>query len=128
MNFGHIVTILLKNCWNTRKLFINIKQTMEQQIPKTKEEAFALLDAMLNDDEKKTIMEKDDVFFIHFSFGAWIRNNWIYPLNEKERESFLRMFEEDEESRKYLFFYHPDSMTSFIIDKYTEYLKNLNDK
>ena len=50
-------------------------------IPKTKNEAFAQLDAMLSEDEKLE-MVKSDPFEYHFSLGMWIRNNWIYEQAE----------------------------------------------
>ena len=54
---------------------------MEKRIPKTKEEGFAQLDAMLSDEEKKELMNCEDTFVYHFTLGMWIRNNWLYPLN-----------------------------------------------
>ena len=94
---------------------------MEKQIPKTKEEAFAQLDAMLSEEDKKMLVEAEDLFFIHFSLGMWIRNNWIYPLNREDDErAFMEMFVENKRS---LLFIHPDSMSSVIIEKYAEYLK-----
>ena len=49
---------------------------MEIKIPKTKREAYAQLDGMLSDEDKKAIMNGDP-FEFHFSLGMWIRNNWI---------------------------------------------------
>lgn len=97
---------------------------MENKIPKTKEEAFALLDAMLSEEDKKALKEEDDLFDYHFTLGLWIRNNWIYPLNHDEEKSFLKMFEDVEDSPYFIFTYHPDETSSLVIDKYVEYLKN----
>ena len=58
--------------------------------------------------------------------GLWIRNNWIYPLDDDELESFMKMFEdEDEEDDSPFGFHiiHPDDVSCDILDKYVEYLK-----
>ena len=93
--------------------------TMDKKIPKTKEECFAQLDEMLSEEDKKALMENDDLFDYHFTLGLWIRNNWIYPLNRIDEKTFMEMFVEDKRS---LLFIHPDSMSSVIIEKYMEYL------
>ena len=89
---------------------------MENKIPKTKEECFALLDEMLSDEDKKTIIE-DDVFKLHFGLGMWIRNNWLYPQSDEETEKLLRTFD-----KKSLFF-HPDDWSSIILEAYQKHLK-----
>ena len=96
---------------------------MEIQIPKTKEDAFAQLDAILSDEDKKMLVEAEDLFFTHFSLGLWIRNNWIYPQGDEDLRSFIKMFADDEDSKYGLFFIHPDSVSGDIIEKYVEYLK-----
>lgn len=98
---------------------------MEKRIPKTKEESFALLDAMLSDEEKKELMDCEDTFIYHFTLGMWIRNNWLYPLNAEEEQTFVRMFADDDDSSYGIFSVHPDSMPSIIIESYQKYLKNL---
>ena len=96
---------------------------MNEKIPKTKEECFALLDEMLSKEDKKALMENDDLFDYHFTLGLWIRNNWIYPLKRVDEKKFMEMFVEDKRSLLYI---HPDSMSSVIIEKYVEYLINKN--
>lgn len=96
---------------------------MDKKIPKTKEECFAQLDAMLSEEDKKALMEDDDLFDYHLTLGLWIRNNWIYPLNRVDEKTFMEMFVEDKRSLLYI---HPDSMSSVIIEKYVEYLINKN--
>ena len=49
---------------------------MNPQIPKTKEEAFSQLDAMLSDEDKAIVARTDAVSF-HFTLGILIRNIWI---------------------------------------------------
>lgn len=98
---------------------------MEKRIPKTKEEGFAQLDAMLSDEEKKELMNCEDTFLYHFTLGMWIRNNWLYPLNEEEEQAFVKMFADDDDSPYGFFPFHPDCMSSVIIDSYQKYLKKL---
>lgn len=98
---------------------------MEKRIPKTKEECFAQLDTMLSDEEKEELKKSEDTYLYHFSLGMWIRNNWLYPLNEEEEQAFVKMFADDDDSPYGFFVVHPDSMSSIIIDSYQKYLKNL---
>ena len=50
--------------------------------PMTQEEAFAMLDELLTDEEKRDALQiQDDEEFAssqHFGLGLWVRNNWIY--------------------------------------------------
>ena len=97
---------------------------MNKNIPKTKEECFAMLDAMLSEEDKKLIVE-DNVFDLHFTLGLWIRNNWIYPLDKEEERSLVKMFmEEDDDSPFRSMYIHPDILSSTILEKYVEYLIN----
>ena len=96
---------------------------MENKIPKTKEECFAQLDAMLSDEDKNELKNSEDVVRFHFSLGMWIRNNWIYPLKEDEQETFMKMFIDDDRFQNRFFLIHPDSYSSMIIEKYIEYLR-----
>ena len=85
--------------------------------PKTKKECFALLNEMLSDEDKQAIMEMEDVFELHFTLGLWIRNNWLYPQSEEEREALLKDF------GKAPVFCHPDDYSSVILEAYRKYLK-----
>ena len=97
---------------------------MKQQIPKTKEEAFAQLDALLSEEDKKILIEdEEEEYDTHFSIGLWIRNNWIYPLSYEEIRSFMMIFADESESPHRFLLFHPDSVSSDIIRKYLEYLK-----
>lgn len=96
---------------------------MNEKIPRTKEECFAQLDDMLSEEDKKALMENEDLFDYYFTLGLWIRNNWIYPLKRVDEKIFMEMFVEDKRSLLYI---HPDSMSSVIIEKYVEYLINKN--
>lgn len=50
--------------------------------PNTQEEAFAIVDELLTDEEKRDALQiQDDEEFAsneHFGLGLWVRNNWIY--------------------------------------------------
>ena len=97
----------------------------DEKIPTTAMEAFAQLDALLNDEDKRELVESvDAVALAHFGLGSWIRNNWVYPLNGDERESLLKLFVDESESPYGFFIFHPDDVSTTIINKYVEYLKN----
>ena len=95
----------------------------ENRIPKTKEECFAILDEMLNDEDKQSIVEMEDSIELHFSLGLWIRNNWIYPQSQEEVEKLLRQFDDSGDEDMPLFI-HQDDYSSIILDAYQEYLKS----
>ena len=96
---------------------------MKEQIPKTKEECFVILDEMLSADDKAQIAEMEDTIELHFSLGMWIRNNWIYPQSQEEVEKLLRQFNDSGDEDMPLFI-HPDDYSSTILDAYQEYLKS----
>ncbi len=53
-----------------------------KKYPKNQEEAFAMLDELLTDEEKRdALLIQDDEEYAslqHFELGLWVRNNWIY--------------------------------------------------
>ena len=53
-----------------------------KKYPKTQEEAFEMIDAMLSDEDKREALKiKDEEEFAceqHWGLGVWVRNNWIY--------------------------------------------------
>ena len=85
---------------------------METKIPQTKQEAFAQLDEMLSEKDKKDLAIGDTIEF-HFSLGMWIRNNWIYKQKEE-----AKAFRAD-----YIVF-DPDGLSGKIIECYQRHLKN----
>ena len=93
-------------------------------IPKTKEECFAILDEMLSEEEKKSIVEMEDTVDMHFGLGMWIRNNWIYPQSQEEVEKLLNQFDDNNADNDMPLFIHPDDYSSTILDAYQEYLKS----
>lgn len=100
---------------------------MENQIPKTKEECFAILDAMLSEKDKKVMIRKD-YFDYHFTLGLWIRNQWLYPMNEEDYLALSRVFAVDRKRFKlYIDNNIPisaDELSGEIISRYIDYLRN----
>jgi len=92
-------------------------------IPKTKEECFNILDEMLSDEDKQSIVKMDDAFELHFSLGMWIRNKWIYPQSQEDVDKLLRQFDDSGDEDMPLFI-HPDDYSSTILEAYQEYLKS----
>ena len=91
---------------------------MDIKIPKTKREAYAQLDDMLSDEDKKAIMNGDP-FEFHFSLGMWIRNNWIYEQEEADVKHLAELFSE------YPDFYFADELSDCIIKDYKRHLKRI---
>ena len=89
---------------------------METKIPKTKNEAFAQLDAMLSEDDKKALATGDAIEF-HFSLGMWIRNNWIYEQDGDDANRLAKAFRTD------MVFFEADTLSGKIIEYYQRYLK-----
>lgn len=95
----------------------------EMNIPKTKEECFAILDKILSDEDKQSIKEMEDTIDLHFGLGMWIRNNWIYPQSQENVEKLLKQFDDSGDEDMPLFI-HPDDFSSMILDAYQEHLKS----
>jgi len=89
---------------------------METKIPKTKNEAFAQLDAMLSDEEKNRLAKSESIEY-HFSLGLWIRNNWIYQQEEEDVKRLGKAF------RTEMMFFEADDLSMKIIEYYQRYLK-----
>jgi hypothetical protein len=89
---------------------------MNNKIPQTKNEAFAQLDEMLSEKDKKEIANGDAIEF-HFSLGMWIRNNWIYEQEEEDVKRLAKAF------RTEMPFFEADDLSMKIIEYYQRYLK-----
>ena len=89
---------------------------METKIPQTKQEAFAQLDEMLSEEDKKELVKGDAIEF-HFSLGMWIRNNWIYEQNEEDVNRLAKAFRTD------FIVFDLDGLSGKIIESYQRYLK-----
>ena len=82
-------------------------------LPKTLEECYAMLDEELSDEDiayMKNATEAD-MIDMHFGFGMWIRNNWLYP-NQSELTELLWDAGIG----------HIDDMSGLILDGYVRYL------
>ena len=89
---------------------------MDTKIPKTKNEAFAQLDAMLSDEEKSKFVKSEAIEY-HFSLGMWIRNSWIYQQEEEDVKRLAKAFRTD------MLFFEADELSMKIIEYYQRYLK-----
>ena len=85
-------------------------------VPKTKNEAFAQLDAMLSEEDKKALTTGDAIEF-HFTLGLWIRNNWIYEQDGEDVNRLAKAFRTD------MVFFEADTLSGKIIEYYQRYLK-----
>jgi len=90
-------------------------------IPYSKKDAYAKLDAMLSEEEKKEMVKGDAIEF-HFTLGMWIRNNWIYEQNEEDVKQLAELFGDDS------LFFQPDDLSDRIIKSYQRHLRGLKKK
>lgn len=90
---------------------------METNIPQTKQDAFAQLDEMLSEEDKKAIMQAEDTIEFHFSLGLWIRNNWLYDCSPEDAENLNVVFGLD------TIISQPDELSSEILEAYQKYLR-----
>lgn len=82
----------------------------------TKEDLFLVIDSKLSMEEKRELMKVDPAY-LHFGFGTWIRNEFIYsgkyPIDElygtEEGDDFLLS--------------SPDEISGMIIEDYINHLK-----
>ena len=94
---------------------------MDITIPQSKREAYAQLDEMLSEEDKKAIMNGDP-FEFHFSLGMWIRNNWIYDQEEADVKHLAELFGEDSP------FFQADDLSGRIIESYQRHLRAIRKK
>ena len=84
--------------------------------PKTAAEAWKRLDKRLTQEEKKLIVEAEDMVDYHFGLGLWIRNYWLYTGERENVESLLKDLGEPE-------FLIGDMASSAILEAYQKHLK-----
>ena len=82
----------------------------------TKEDLFLVIDAKLSMEEKRELMKADPAE-LHFGFGTWIRNEFIYSGNYPIDE--LYGAEEDDD----FLLSSPDVISGRIIEDYINHLK-----
>jgi len=82
-------------------------------IPTTLDEAFAALDAMLSDEDRRYLQEAEDphkaAVSLHHSLGRHIRNEWGLWGDGSELKRHIR--------QKHGFI-HPDDMSGLILREY----------
>lgn len=83
----------------------------------TKEDLFMVIDAKFSMEEKRELM-KTDPAELHFGFGTWIRNEFIYSGNYPIDELYG-----DEEGDDFLLS-SPDVISGMIIEDYIKHLKS----
>lgn len=82
----------------------------------TKEDLFMVIDSRLSSEEKRELMKADPAY-LHFGFGTWIRNEFIYSGNYPIDELYST-----EEGCDFLIS-SPDVISGMIIDDYIKHLK-----
>lgn len=83
----------------------------------TKEDLFLVIDSKLSLEEKRKLMKADPAD-LHFGFGTWIRNEFIYSGNYSIDELYGT-----EEGDNFLIS-SPDEISGMIIDDYIKHLKS----
>ena len=99
--------------------------------PKTAAEAFKRLDKRLSEEDKKGLVEAEDLIDYHFGLGMWIRNYWICSGEKENLVSLLKDlgekvpgFDDDtEEITDPIIFIHPDDISTIIIEAYQKHLR-----
>ena len=82
----------------------------------TKEDLFIVIDAKLSMEEKRELMKADPAE-LHFGFGTWLRNEFIYSSNYPIDELYG-----DEEGDDFLLS-SPDMISGRVIEDYINHLK-----
>ena len=100
---------------DTSAVYLYTPYYIRDDIPYTLEECYEMLDDELTaeDIEYMKTSTSEDRIMMHFGFGMWIRNNWIYPnifLCEVFNDSGIS---------------HPDDMSVIIIEGYYLYLNGM---
>lgn len=98
--------------------------------PKTLEDAFEIMDALLTDEDKRDALKtQDDEKFAsdqHFGLGLWVRNNWIYE-GKVEREVLTGAEVELESGQvlpeALLFGMSPDDLSNRFVSLYHRHLR-----
>ncbi|MBR6415877.1 MAG: hypothetical protein IKS22_07205 [Bacteroidales bacterium] len=115
------------------------KNIFEKSIPTSSRQAFAILDNILSEEDKLYVVGKSCSEFTteaHFSLGLWIRNNWVYPMNEEDsddectrrlKRGCLRMLlgERGVDDGTPILFGHPDDLSDNLLRRYYAHLKRV---
>lgn len=82
----------------------------------TKEDLFSVINAKLTMSEKRALMKADPID-LHFGFGTWIRNEFIYSGNYPIDELYGSKEGDD------ILISSPDEISGMIIDDFINHLK-----
>lgn len=106
-------------CFKRKVNSVNINVMKNDAIKKdilTKEDLFSVIDACLSIEEKRELMNADPAD-LHFGFGTWIRNEFIYTDNYPIDELYGT-----DEGDNFLIS-SPDVISGKIIEDYINHLK-----
>jgi len=97
-------------------MYLYTKDFDRKEIPNDLIEAYKYFDENLSDEDIEYIKNGsvNDLASLHFSLGLWIRNNWIYPFENKIAKVFTDKGIDN-----------PDNISGFIIYGYKLYLNEL---
>ena len=100
-----------------KSMYLYTRDFERLDIPATLEECYKALDEELDSKSKNAIKNSsiDDLIQYHFSLGMWIRNNWIYPSDNRIAKVFRDAG-----------FGHPDDISYEIVLAYHYYLNNID--
>ena len=100
-------------------------------IPTTVRQAFKILDELVTAEEKAYFLSLPKSQFSgeeHFGLCLWIRNNWIYGMDDDEitkeselRDRCFRMLSGMKEGED--MFEHPDTVSGRFLEKYYDHLR-----
>lgn len=94
--------------------------------PQTKEEAFAIIDSLLTDEEKRIAVKQKTSDWStdqHFDLGVWIRNNWIYKGNVPYEVLTGEKAPSIEDGILIPFIKSPDDISGKFLELYHKHLK-----
>ena len=94
-----------------------MKNDKKKKNIQTKEDLFLVIDAKLSMEEKRELMKADPAL-LHFGFGTWIRNEFIYSGNYPIDELY------GDEEGDYFLLSSPDVISGMIIEDYIKHLKS----
>lgn len=93
-----------------------MKNDKKKKNIQAKEDLFLVIDAKLSMKEKRELMKADPAE-LHFGFGTWIRNEFIYSGNYPIDELY------GAEEGDYFLPSSPDVISGMIIEDYIDHLK-----
>lgn len=112
--------------------------TPSAEVPITENDAFAIIDGMLSEEQKKelfTIPRSEDSGRKYRELAVWLRNNWLYSPDHELKElkdrrfKCYRMMSKDKiENSSSWVFSDTDCVPYDFLDRYEEHLKSIMDR